>query len=296
LGEEGFNIYKAISNFNVKYIYLIIFFLVLYPVINPIGIPIKVTPDSQSFYDVLKDIGPDDKVLVSWNIGFDALMELKSSMYVSMSMIMESGAKMVHVFGHAEGPGMFPLVFGDPEEGTIGTLTDVVERVDYTYGEDYIVLGYLFVNEASVNSMAREFQSFVTNDWKGNPISGTFLSEVENAGDFDLIIMFSSGFFTDAVVRHFSMDYGVPTIISSIGVSIPGNKLYVDAGFVSSVLGSTRGGAELEYLANMPGDGLLAMDAYSIVHYFYIFIIILGNIAYFGYEKNQRDRRRTALK
>jgi hypothetical protein len=223
-------------------------------------------------------------------------MELKSSMYVSMTMLMESDAKLIHAFGHAEGPGMFPLVFGDPEEGTVGELSDVVERVGYTEGEDYIVLGYIFVNEASVNSMAREFQSFVVNDWKGNPIKGTFLDEVEDAGDIDLIIMFSSGFFTDAVVRHFSMDYEVRSIISSIGVSIPGNKLFVDAGFVDAVLGSTRGGAELEYLAQMPGEGLKAMDAFSIVHYFYIIIIILGNIAFFGYEKTLRDRRRTALK
>jgi hypothetical protein len=296
MGEEGFNIYKFLSEINVKYIYLLIFILVLYPVINPIGIPILVTSDTAEFYKVLSEVEPGDKVLVSWNIGFDALMELKSSMYVSMTMLMESDAKLIHAFGHAEGPGMFPLVFGDPEEGTVGELSDVVERVGYTEGEDYIVLGYIFVNEASVNSMAREFQSFVVNDWKGNPIKGTFLDEVEDAGDIDLIIMFSSGFFTDAVVRHFSMDYEVRSIISSIGVSIPGNKLFVDAGFVDAVLGSTRGGAELEYLAQMPGEGLKAMDAFSIVHYFYIIIIILGNIAFFGYEKTLRDRRRTALK
>lgn len=295
MGEEGFNIYKFLSTIKVGYIYMLIFILTIAPILNPIGIPIQVTSDTKDFYNELRTVGPDDIVFVSWNIGFDALMELKASMYVSMRMIIESGAKMVHAFGHAEGPGMFPLVFGDPETGKAGEITGIMEQNDYTYGDDYIVLGFIMINEASVVSMAREFHTFVVNDWKANPIKGTFLDKIENAGDFALILDFCAGFFSEAVVRHFAMDFGTSMLISSIGVSIPQNKLWVDAGFVSSVLASTRGGAELEYLSGHPGIGLKAMDAFSIVHYYYIVVIVLGNIAYFGYEK-QRGRRRTALK
>jgi hypothetical protein len=293
--EEGFNVFKFISELNVKYIYLLIFIIVIIPVLNPVGAPIKITSDTRTYYEEVNAIQPGDKVLVVWSIGYDALMELKSSMYVTMSMLIEQEAKMIHVFGHPEGPGLFPQVFGDPETGQIGTITPIMQQYEYTYGEDYMVLGYVYVNEASVNSMAQNLHNFVTNDWKGNPISGTFLDEVQDGGDFDKIIIFTAGFFSDAVIRHFSMDFDVPTLMSAIGVSIPSSKIYVDAGYVSAVLGSTRGGAELEYLANMPGPGLTAMDAFSFVHYFYMAIIILGNIAYFAYERHQRDLRRTAL-
>lgn len=296
MGNEGSNIYKFLSEFKVTYIYLLIFILTLAPILVPIGIPISTTQDTKDYYDELKTLGPDDIVLVSWNIGFDALMELKSGAYVSMRAIIEAGAKMVHVFGHPEGPGMFPLIFGDPDTGAVGELSKIMENHDYTEGDDYIVLGYIMLNEASVVSIARDFHNYVIVDWKGAQISGTFLDEIEDPADLAMIIDFSAGFFSEAVVRHMAMDFGTPMIISSIGVSIAQNKLYVDAGYVSAILGSTRGGAEIEFLAGQPGIGLQAMDSFTIIHYFYILVLIMGNIAYFGYERHQYERRRTALR
>ena len=296
MGNEGFNIYKSLSEIKVTYIYLLIFILILAPILYPIGIPITVSQDTRDFYYELGELGPGDIVLVSWNIGFDALMELKAGAYVSMKAIMASGAKMVHVFGHPEGPGMFPLIFGDPDTGAVGELERTMEDYDYTEGDDYIVLGYIMLNEASVVSIARDFHNYVIVDWKGAPISGTFLDEIEDPEDIALIVDFSAGFFSAAVVRHMAMDFGTTMIISSIGVSIPGNRLYVDAGYVSAILGSTRGGAEIEFIAGQPGMGLQSMDSFTIIHYFYILVLIMGNLAYFGYERHQHERRRTALR
>lgn len=293
--KENFNIYKFLSELDVRVIYICLFIVTLVPILFPIGIPIKTGQDTVDYYAELKKLTPDDIVLVSWNIGFDALMELKASNYVTMNLIMESGAKMVHVFGHTEGPGLFPLVFGDLDYGIVGELTDEMNALGYTEGDDYIVLGYIMLNEPSVVSIARDFKNFVRVDWKGKSISGTFLDAVEDPSDFSLIVDFSAGFFSDAVVRHFAMDFGTPMIISSIGVSIPQNMLFVDAGYVQAVLGSTRGGAELEFLSGKPGFGLQAMDSFTIIHYFYILVIILGNIAYFGYERTKSDLRRTAI-
>jgi len=294
--NEEFNIYRFLSEIKVKFIYLLIFVIILVPILYPIGIPINVTQSTVDFYTELEKLGPDDIVLVSWNIGFDAYMELKAGAYVSMRSIMESGAKMVHVFGHPEGPGIFPLIFGDLDTGAVGELSKLMETYDYTEGEDYIVLGYIMLNEPSVVSIARDFHKYVIVDWKGNPISDTFLDEVEDPADFSLILDFSAGFFSEAIVRHLAMDFGTPMIMSSIGVSIPTNSLFVDAGYVSAILGSTRGGAEIEFLTGHPGFGLQAMDSFTIIHYFYILVLILGNVAYFGYEKHQRDLRRTALR
>jgi len=295
MADEKFNIYKSFSNINTKLIYILIFVLTLTPILWPIGMPIAVTPDTQGFYDELTKLGPGDIVLFNWQIPFDAYMELKSGVHVANQMIIESGAKSVHVFSSPEGPAVFRKVFGDPETSEEGVITSILNANDYTEGEDYLVLGYLMINEASVGSLARRFQEFVTNDWKGNSIDGTFLDAIEDGGDFALIVDFTQGNLTDAVMRHFALDFGTPMIVGSVGVSVPQFKIYVDTGRLKAVLGSTRGGAELEFIAGVSGPGIAAMDAFSVVHYFYILILILGNIGYLGWERHHKKSDRSSI-
>jgi hypothetical protein len=101
---------------------------------------------------------------------------------------------------------------------------------------------------------------------------------------------------TTALINHWVMDYGTPMIEGAIGVNIPAYAPYVDTGHLLALLQSTRGGAELEYLTGRPLTGLIAMDAFSLVHYLVIIFIIIGNIGYFGWTRHSRDRERTAIR
>jgi hypothetical protein len=91
------------------------------------------------------------------------------------------------------------------------------------------------------------------------------------------------------------MDYGTPMIEGAIGVNIPSLAPYIDTGHLKAMLQSTRGCAELEYLAGVPGPGLTSMDAFTLVHYLVVLFIIMGNIGYFGWEKNAKQTTRTAV-
>jgi hypothetical protein len=70
---------------------------------------------------------------------------------------------------------------------------------------------------------------------------------------------------------------------------------YRDTGDLKAMLQSTRGCAELEYLSGVPGTGLTSMDAFTLVHYLIILFIIMGNVGYFMWERNTRERVRTAI-
>ena len=293
---EGSNLFRTLATIDRRIIYILVIILVLIPVLNPIGMPISVTADTRAFYDVLAELDEDDVVWTAWETGFSAYNELKSGIICSHRMIIESGAKMAVAFSTTEGFAIFEKVFGAPDKGVRGILTPELEQYDYKEGEDYVVLGYVLVNEAATSSIARDFHSVIHNDWKGNSIEGTFLDDVENAGDFTLIVDFSPGMQTTALINHWVMDYGTPMIEGAIGVNIPAYAPYVDTGHLQALLQSTRGGAELEYLTRKPGDGLTAMDAFSLVHYLVIVFIVVGNIGYFGWQRNSRERERTAIR
>jgi hypothetical protein len=135
----------------------------------------------------------------------------------------------------------------------------------------------------------------VRTDWNGNTLKGTFLENIKTGADLSMWLSFTDGGDTYATY-HFVTKYGTPQVINVIGVSIPDVKAMYNAGKIQAMLGSTRGGAELEKLIGVPGVGLAAMDAFTLGHYLLLMFIIIGNIGYFGYTKRVKGHERTAIK
>jgi len=196
--------------------------------------------------------------------------------------------KLCIAFGHYEGVALPGEIFKQ--------LQTWLDRYDYKEGEDYIIIGYVFPNEAAVAALAQDFHANVRVDWKGNSIEGTFLDEIQNAGDFDMISDYTTGLATTYMINHMVLQYGVPMVENSIGVSVPGHLANLDAGLLTALLASTRGGAELEYLIGSPGPGLKSMDAFTLGHYALIIFIIMGNIGHYGWTRRTGERDRTGIK
>jgi hypothetical protein len=76
---------------------------------------------------------------------------------------------------------------------------------------------------------------------------------------------------------------------------IASEKPYLDSGIILALLQSMRGGAELEYLIGHPGPGLTAMDGFSFGHYMLIVFILIGNVGYFGYTRQQQMKAATEV-
>jgi hypothetical protein len=289
------NIFKTMATLDRRVIYFLIFLLVLGPVMSPIGLPISTTQSTQDWYDVLQTLDGDTMIWSAWQTGFAGYNELKPGIIATYREVIKSDAKMVIAFSQTAEFAVFEMVMGDTFEGTPGILTEVMEEYGYVYGEDYVCLGYVLVNEASTAALANNLHDVAKVDYKGNSLDDTFYADLSDAGDFDLIIDFSTGMQTTAMINHWVMDFDIPMIEGAIGVNIPSYMPYIDTGHLDAMLESTRGGAELEYISGNPGSGLVSMDAFTLVHYMLILFIIMGNIGYFAWEKNSSERARTSI-
>lgn len=288
--EKGFNIFKSMATVERRWVYLVIFLVVLYPVFRPIGMPISVSPSTQTYYNWLTKVTSNDVVFFAFETGFESYMELKGGTLATVRMIIEKEAKMFVAFATADGLAVFQMIMGDPDRNIPGVLTPEMQAHSYKYWEDYIILGYVLVNEPSTLSMAQNFHGFIYNDFAGKPIKGSFLDRIQTPKDIALIIDFSPGMQTTAIIRHWVMSYGTPMIEGAIGVNIPSLAIYLETGLLKAILQSTRGGAELEFLTGHPGPGLTAMDSFTLVHYLLIAIIIMGNIGFFAWERKAHQR------
>jgi hypothetical protein len=243
---------------------------------------------TRNYYNEINSLQEGDIVFDSWNMEFSGYMELKPGVLATHKMFIEKGVKLCIAFGHFEGVAIPPVVFGQ--------LQAFMDRYDYTEGEDYIIIGYVLPNEAAVAALSQDFHANVRVDWKGNSIEGTFLDQIENAGDFALINDYTTGLATTFEIRHMVLTYDTPMAVNSIGVSVPGHLANLDAGLITSLLASTRGGAELEFLIDEPGPGLKSMDAFTLGHYMLIAFIVIGNVGHYGWSRRAAYRDRTGIK
>ena len=287
MADEG-GIYKKMATYDKRWVYVVLFITTLGPLISPIGMPIGISAMTKNYYEVLDTLEEGDIVFDTWNMEFSGYMELKPGVLATHKMFIEKGVKLCIAFGHYEGVALPGEIFKQ--------LQTWLDRYDYTEGEDYIIIGYVFPNEAAVAALSQDFHSNVRVDWKGNSIEGTFLDEIQNAGDFDMISDYTTGLATTFMIRHMVLEYDIPMVENSIGVSVPGHLANLDAGLLQGLLASTRGGAELEFLISSPGPGLKAMDAFTLGHYSLIIFIIIGNIGHYGWTRRSGARDRTGIK
>jgi len=281
MADESGGIMKLMAEYDRRYVYLILFLVVTIPLLSPIGMPISVSPDTRQYYGILQQVQPGDKVFFTLNTEFSGYNEIQSGIIATMRVLVEKNARICFGVAHVEATSIPELI--------LKAVHDELEAKDYQYGRDYVILGYVMPNEAAVAAMAQDFQGSVTQDWLGRPIAGTFLDEIDDWQDWDLIADFTTGIQTTSLLNHFALR-GTPMIVNCIGVMIPSQKPYVDTGVYLAILQSMRGGAELELLIGHPGPGLTAMDAFTFGHYMLILFIIIGNVGYLGYTRNAQRR------
>jgi len=267
---------KTLATYDRRWVYFVLFLVVVIPLLRPIGMPITVSPDTKQYNEAINSFGDGDKVFFTLNTEFSGYNEIQSGIIASMRVFIENHCKICIAVGHPEATGIPELIFQKLEKE--------LEENDYEYGRDYVILGYVMPNEASVASMSQDFHGAVTRDWLGRSLDDTFLVDVNTWEDWDLIADFTTGLATGYLLNHFALR-GTPMTVNCIGVMIASQKPYVDTGVYLAILQSMRGGAELEYLTGHPGPGLTAMDAFTFGHYMLLIFIIAGNIGHYGYTR-----------
>jgi hypothetical protein len=89
-------------------------------------------------------------------------------------------------------------------------------------------------------------------------------------------------------VQQVASRYHLPTIAGVTAVSAPEYYPYLQAGQLKGLLGGMAGGAEYETLIRKPALATRGMDAQSLAHVFIALMILLGNLAFLGQDKERR--------
>jgi hypothetical protein len=264
-----------INNLDRRWIYLLAWVVVLFPLLNPLGLPIPISQDARTWYNYVEnEINDGDVVLFSPMYGVSGMPELFPMTVATMKHLLTKDVTLIVVSFWTEGP----LVFN--------TLLTQVDPTDYgyVYGEDWIRLGYIPGSETAMGSLGASIHNTVTADYvEGRSLSSfPMMDDIQTGEDIDIIVSFETGTpGTPEWMRQFNAPFGTPQITGCIGVSVSGMIPYVQSGQLQALMPGLTVSAEYEILLDKPGLAVAGVDAVSTSHLYVALLVILGNIAYF---------------
>ncbi|MGD8718058.1 MAG: hypothetical protein PVH29_04470 [Candidatus Zixiibacteriota bacterium] len=272
--------FEWLSTVDRRIIFVLIAAAVIIPLLLPLGMPVKVTPQAQSIYDAVEALPPGSNILVSFDYDPAAAPEVHP---MGLAFLRHCFAKKHHVIIMALWPQGAQLA--------VSAMNDMTREFDLEYGRDYVNLGYKPGGDIVIKSLGTSMTDVFPTDMTGNPTADLpLMREVGALTDIALVMDLSAGDpGIPAWVRVGNSLFHRPIAGGCTAVSAPQFYPYLQTGQLIGLLGGLKGAAEYETLVNYAGDATRRMDAQSIAHLVIIIFIIFANISYFVLRKRGGD-------
>lgn len=222
------------------------------------------------FYEFIAALPADSVVLVAYDYDPATAAEITLQAEAIVHHLMERDLRIVAVSLFPAGPGIAQEM-----------LDEAASEHGYQYGEDYINLGYLPDQPASL-------RAFV-----GRPASGReyrqgraiavfpIAQDIHHIQDIVLIIELAGG--QDTLqwwVEQVGSPYSVPMVAGVTASLEPNARPYYHSGQLSGLISGLPGAAEYERLSDRPGGAMDSLDSQSLAHLAIVGLIVLGNLGY----------------
>ena len=275
MDEHILSFFDKLEKVDPRIIYMLLFVVVAFPLLRPLGLPMSMSPMTVSVYDVVDKIKPGDVVVVSIDYSAASQPEQYPQTKAVIAHLSAKGAKIVMLGFWVDGIPFADRALNDVFGGSKGHPK---------YGIDFVNLGWIPNGEVGMAALGKDVQATCPRDYYGNPTEAIpMMRDIKSGRDFKLVMTISSGTPGYAEwVRQIQAQYGTVLITGVTAVSAPAARAYFPAQ-LSGILEGLAGAAEYEVLLVKYGyKGTLAapMDAQSLTHLLVIIFIVLGNIGF----------------
>ncbi len=270
---------KRLQSIPRMWLYVLLVILLTWPLLKPIGIPIEISAETRTAYDVIDALKPGSVVAFGFDYSLGNAAEMEPQALAVLTHLLQRDVKVLGLSFVAQGQELGEKAFKATGWG------------DKEYGVDYVNLGYRAGGQATVAAFAGDIPGTFNTDINGTSTSGfSILSGVKTAADLDLIITIAPGTpGPEDYVRQVYSTYKTPLVCGVPAVAITQVAPYVQAQQIIGVLGGSPAAAQYELLLQKPGVAVAAMDAQSLAHLLVIAAIIVRNIGYW-LEKNEAKK------
>ncbi len=260
---------EKIQRLDPRVIYVIVFVALVVPLVRPLGLPVKIAPNTRKAYQEIDGLPAGSLVFHSVGFGPSVDAEVWPQMVALTKHFMSKGLRVVY----------FPTAVGGDMYAE-AVRRQLAPQFDYLYGTDYAILPFKAGGEPAIAAL-KDFHSLYTADKDGVPLKSLpIFQDFSGMQDVALITTSSTGDDALFLIKHVESKFHTPIIVGGAGTVLPVVGPYLASGQMKAMITGLSGAAEYELLSEMPGKAAGAMDAQAIGHLLIIALMVLGNAGF----------------
>lgn len=262
---------QQLLSLDVRILWIVLTIVIMVPLAKPLGLPLRVSEPTQKAFNQINSLETGSVVTLCLDIAPSSEAENWPQALAVAKHLMARHHRLLIVTLVPEG-----VMYGNR------VAKEIAPQFGYTYGADIAVMPYRAGGETAVTAFGSDLRGLYEADYYGTPLAELPMMErIQGIEDIALIVSFSAGDTGLWFIRQVEAKFGTPLIHGTVGPGVVMYLVFVAAGQLRGLLGGMAGAAEYEFLAQVPGKALAAMDAQSVGHVYFITLMVLGNIAFF---------------
>jgi len=270
------SIVKKVLDIDQRIIYLILFVLLAFPILNPVILPMAIQDYSTQAFNFADSLPEGSVVLIEGGNNAATYPQCGPGLTAQIYHLLTKNCKLV-----------FFSIGSDAAFWTQVTIEAALNKlpagVPVENGVNWVNLGYISGGESAVAALAANIRSVVTKDFQGTPIDDLpLMKDINDARAFKAVFWWggSEGSIPYGV-RQLVGPYGLPMSGSCTTNEVPNYSPYISSGQMIGIFGGVRGSAEYEYLLKVPGPALGQAMATNFGGLFWLILVVIGNVLYF---------------
>ncbi len=263
-----------------RIIFLVIGLCTLLPLLYPMGLAIKISPEVHGVYDYIEALPEGSVFLLSLDFDPASKPELYPQAVALLRHAFKKNLRVIGMTLWLPGTGMANEV-----------ITRVAGEMGKASGKDYVFLGWSPGGSSVIINMGQDLYKAFPTDYNNQPTKDlAVLKDVKTLRDVNYVVSLAAGTTGIETWYVFGKDkYKFELGGGCTGVIAPGLYPLLRSGQINGLIGGLRGAAEYEVLIGQKGRAVAGMDAQSATHIAIIVLVILCNTFYFMIRKSRRQ-------
>lgn len=268
-----------------RVIFLLIGLCTLLPLLYPVGLAIKVSPEVRGVHDYIESLPAGSVFLLSLDFDPASKPELYPQAVALLRHAFKKNLRVIGMTLWVSGTGMADQV-----------ITQVASEMGKVNGQDYVFLGWSPGVGSLIITMGQDLYKAFPSDYSNQPTKELpALKGVSNLRDVNYVVSLAAGTAGIETWYVFGKDkYKFELGGGCTGVIAPGLYPLLRSGQINGLIGGLRGAAEYEVLISQKGRAVAGMDAQSATHFAIIVLVVLCNAFYLLIRTSRTQQKSSA--
>ncbi len=264
-----------------RIIFLVIGLCTLLPLLYPVGLPIRISPEVHGVYDYIDSMPEGSVFLLSLDFDPASKPELQPQAIALLRHAFKRNLRVVAMTLWVTGTGLADQI-----------LTQVAREAGKENGKDYVFLGWSPGGSAVIINMGQDLYGTFPSDYNGNATKDLIvLDGVQSLRDVTYAVSLAAGNPGVEAWYVFGKDkYKFELGGGCTGVMAPGLYPLLRSGQINGLIGGLRGASEYETLIGAKGRAVAGMDAQSATHVAIVVLVAICNIFYFSMRRTAKQQ------